>query len=601
MVPHRRTSPDDYEFRWRHLWHLTPSIWRHRWRIAIALLCLIAAKGATVTVPLILGEVVDAMDESLVVEVVLPLGLLLAYGALRLGSSLFSELQTAVFSRVRQSMMRELSVDVLRHLHDLSLRFHLGRQTGAISQDLGRATRSLAQLMNYLLFNIVPTLLEVAMVAGILFFNYDPRYVVVVVVTFGLYVVATLVLTEWRMPIRREMNRKESQANSRAVDSLLNYETVKYFGSESYEVQRYEDSLKEWEDAAVKTQYSLSVLNIAQGAIIAGGVTVLMVMAGQAVVDGDLSLGGLVAINAFLLQLFAPLGFLGTVYSILKHSMADMERLFSLFEEEPEVVDSDRATELEVSRGRVHFENVSFSYDPKRPILKGVDLEIPPGHKVALVGSSGAGKSTLGRLLFRFYDVDKGRVTIDGQAVDEVTQQSLRRHIGVVPQDTVLFNDTMRANIAYARRDATEEELRRAAEMANLLTFIESLPDGWETEVGERGLKLSGGEKQRVAIARVLLKAPPIVVFDEATSSLDSESEQQILEALNRLAQEQTTLAIAHRLSTITDADEIVVMEGGRVVERGSHDELLEADGRYAELWRIQAEEEREPGAGLDG
>ncbi len=594
MVPHRRSSPDDFEFSWGALLQLVPSMWRHRWRIAIALGCLIAAKGATVAVPLVLGAVVDAMDESMVVEVVLPLGLLLGYGALRLSSSLFSELQTAVFSRVRQSMMRELSVDVLRHLHDLSLRFHLGRQTGAISQDLGRATRSLAQLINYMLFNIVPTLLEVAMVTAILFFNYDPRYVVVVVGTFVLYVIATLLLTEWRMPIRREMNRKESQANSRAVDSLLNFETVKYFGSQDYEVERYEDSLKDWEDAAVKTQYSLSVLNMAQGTIIAAGVTVLMVMAGQAVVDGDLSLGGLVAINAFLLQLFAPLGFLGTVYSILKHSMADMERLFSLFEEEPEVVDDEDASQLEVTAGHVVFEDVSFSYDEKRPILRGVDLEIKPGQKVALVGSSGAGKSTLGRLLFRFYDVERGDITIDGQSVRDVTQESLRRQIGVVPQDTVLFNDTLRSNIAYARRDATQEELRQAAKLANLLTFIESLPDGWETEVGERGLKLSGGEKQRVAIARVLVKAPPIVIFDEATSSLDSESEQQILEALNRLAEDQTTLAIAHRLSTITDADEIVVMEAGRVVERGSHLELLEADGRYAELWRIQAEEEKE-------
>ncbi len=587
----RSVPPEDFRLSWRSVLQLFPSVWRHRWRVAFAIFLLLAAKVATVTVPLVLRSIVDALDRTLVVELVLPLGLLLLYGALRLGSSLFSELQTAVFSRVRQSMMRELSVDVLRHLHRLSLRFHLTRQTGAISQDLGRGTRSLATLLNYLLFNIVPTLVEIALVTIILFAEYDVRYVLVVVVTFTLYVIATLVLTEWRMPIRREKNTLESKANSRAVDSLLNFETVKYFTNEEYEIDRYEDELIKWEDAAVKTQYSLSVLNIAQGAIIAAGVTVIIIMAGQGVVDGELTIGDLVAINAFLLQLFAPLGFLGTVYSILKHAMADMERMFSLLEEPPEIVDVKDAQPLKVRRGEIRFEDVRFAYDQDRPILKGIDLTVPPGHKVALVGPSGAGKSTIGRLLFRFYDPTSGRVTIDGQDISTVTQKSLRDAIGVVPQDTVLFNDTLRANILYARQDASQQELDEAARMANLTEFIESLPQGWDTIVGERGLKLSGGEKQRVAIARVILKAPPILLFDEATSSLDSESEQEIMTALARLAEDQTTLSIAHRLSTITDSDRIIFLQNGEIIEEGTHDELLARGGRYAELWRIQAEE----------
>lgn len=590
----RTTPPDGFRLNWRSLLKLSPAVWRHRWRVLFSLLLLLAAKGATVSVPLILREVVNALDATAGRELALPLGLLLGYGALRLGSSLFSELQTSVFSRVRQSMMRELSVEVLRHLHTLSLGFHLTRRTGAISQDIGRGTRSLATLLNYLLFNIVPTILEVGLVTVILFAEYDLRYVIVIAVTFLLYVLTTFFLTEWRMPLRRRANKMESEANSRAIDSLLNFETVKYFNNEDYEVQRYEEDLRKWEDAAVATQYSLSTLNASQGLLIAGGVTALMILASQGVVDGTLTIGDLVAVNAFLLQLFAPLGFLGMVYSILKNSMADMERMFGLLDEKPEVLDVPDAPDLVVKEGAIRFEDVHFAYTDDRPILKGIDLEIPAGAKVALVGPSGAGKSTIGRLLFRFYDVKKGRILIDDQDISKVTQASLRRVIGVVPQDTVLFNDTLKQNLLYAKKDATEEELARAVEMANLTDFIASLPKQWDTIVGERGLKLSGGEKQRVAIARAILKAPPILLFDEATSSLDSESEREILTALNRLAKTQTTLAIAHRLSTIVDSDLIVVLDGGEIVEQGTHDELLALSGRYAELWRIQAEEQEE-------
>lgn len=571
-----------------------PSLWEYKGRVFLALLFLLAAKGATVAVPLLLREIVNTLDRAQVEVLLLPLGLLIAYGALRLSSSLFRELQTATFSRVRQAMMRHLSVDVLRHLHKLSLRFHLTRRTGAVSQDLGRGTRSLATLLNYLLFNIVPTLLEIALVTVILFAEYDYRYVLVILITFSFYVLATLYLTEWRMPLRREMNNMESSANSRAVDSLLNFETVKYFNNADYEVERYEKDLREWEDAAVKTQYSLSILNAAQGLIIASGVTVLLIIAGQGVVDGDLTIGDLVAVNAFLLQLFVPLGFLGTVYSILKHSMADMERMFSLLNQEPEIVDSPGARELKVQGGALRFENVSFSYNEDRQILRGISLEVPAGARYALVGPSGAGKSTIGRLLFRFYEPTSGRITIDGQEISKVTQKSLRDSIGVVPQDTVLFNDTLRANLEYARRGASFEELEEAAAMANLTEMIAAMPQGWETMVGERGLKLSGGEKQRVAIARAILKSPPILLFDEATSSLDSESEQEILNALQRLARRQTTIAIAHRLSTIVDSDHIVFLEKGEILEEGTHEELLALGGRYAELWRIQAEEMEE-------
>lgn len=592
--PSSSSPPSEFRFRFSMIGEFFPALWNYKARVFLALGLLLAAKGATVAVPLLLRELVDALDRSQVAVVVLPLGLLVGYGALRLATILFRELQTATFSRVRQSMMRELSVDVLRHLHRLSLRFHLTRQTGAISQDLGRGTRSLSTLINYLLFNIVPTLVEIILVTTILFAEYDLRYVLVILVTFVLYVITTLYLTEWRMPLRREMNDMESQANFRAIDSLLNFETVKYFNNADYEVERYQHSLRKWEDAAVKTQYSLALLNSVQGLIIASGVTILLVMAGQGVVNRELSIGDLVAVNAFLLQLFVPLGFLGTVYSIMKHSMADMERMFSLLHEAPEIVDAENARHLRVSHGELSFDQVSFGYTEDRPILRSISLTIPAGHRVAIVGPSGAGKSTIGRLLFRFYDPVKGSISIDGQDIRQVTQSSLREAIGVVPQDTVLFHDTIRANLEYARKEASFEEVKAAADMANLTHFIASMPQGWNTIVGERGLKLSGGEKQRVAIARAILKSPPILLFDEATSSLDSETEQEILSTLQNLARRQTTIAIAHRLSTIVDSDLIIFLERGQILEQGSHEELLALNGRYAELWRIQAEESSE-------
>jgi ATP-binding cassette subfamily B protein len=584
---------------WKTIRSLLPYLWEYKGRVIFALSCLVLAKLATVAVPLLLKDIVDKLSGPQV-QLVLPVVLLLGYGLLRAASTLFGELRDAVFAKVTQHAIRRVALKVFQHLHRLSLRFHLERQTGGVSRDVERGTKGIAFLLNFMLFNILPTLLEILLVAWILFAKYDAMFGVVTFLTLALYIAFTLMITEWRMIFRRTMNDMDSKANTHAIDSLLNYETVKYFGNEAYEARRYDTHLASWEQAAIRNTTSLAALNAGQSIIIAVGVTVLMVLAAQGVVDGTMTLGDLVLVNAFMLQLYMPLHFLGFVYREIKHSLADMERMFSLLEQNAEIQDRPGAPALEVDGGAIRFEQVDFSYEAKRPILHKVSFEVPRGHKVAVVGASGAGKSTLSRLLFRFYDVNAGRVTINGQDIREVTQASLRAAIGIVPQDTVLFNDSIYHNIAYGRPEAEREEVYAAARAAHIHEFVESLPDGYETVVGERGLKLSGGEKQRVAIARALLKNPAILVFDEATSALDSKSEKAIQAELARIAANRTTLVIAHRLSTVVDADRILVMDQGRIVEQGAHRELLDRDGLYARMWALQQEEEARDGVGSD-
>lgn len=592
-IPHRRTDDDlaQDNLKYRHnLQAMWPYVWDYRGRVLLALSALILAKVANVGVPVVLKYLVDGLDQPAHL-VALPLGLLLIYGALRLASSLFNELRDALFARVRYRAMRRLSNQLLSHLHQLSLRFHLERHTGAISRDLERGTRSVSSILNYLIFNIVPTIAELLLIIGILLFNYDPIFTLITLATVAVYIAFTFAMMDWRVKYRHEMNALESEANTQAIDSLVNYETVKYFGNEQFETQRYNATLQAWEEAAVKSQNTMSALNFGQSAIIAVGVTLIMIFASQSVVDGEMSLGDLVLVNAFLLQLFIPLNFLGVVYRSIKYALIDMDRMFKLLEKTPEIQDSAEARTLLLGEGAVSFEAVSFHYQTVRPILHEVSFHIAPGHKVAIVGPSGAGKSTLARLLLRFYDVNDGCVRINGQDVRTVTQASLRAAIGVVPQDTVLFNDTIEYNIRYARPEATPAEIIEAARLANIHEFIAQLPQGYETVVGERGLKLSGGEKQRVAIARAILKRPKILVFDEATSSLDSQSEQVIQQALAQVAEDHTTLVIAHRLSTIVDAEQILVMSQGRIVERGTHVELLALGGLYAQMWALQQED----------
>lgn len=570
---------------------MLPYIWEYRGRALFALICLMLSKVANVGVPLVMKDLVDYLEKTDKALLILPVSLLLVYGLLRLGNSLFNELRDAIFAKVRYRAMRRLSTRVLSHLHKLSLRYHLERQTGAISRDLERGTRSVSSILNYLVFSILPMVAEFSLVAIVLLSKYALVFTLVSFTAVGVYVAFTLLITEWRMDYRHQMNRLDSEANAQAFDSLINYETVKYFGNEAMELERYDRTLADWEFNAVKSQTSMSLLNFGQGAIIAIAVTSVMLLATQGVVDGEMSIGDLVLVNAFLLQLFIPLNFLGVVYRQIKYALADMDRVFRLLETAPEIADSPNARPLVVTEGRIRFQDVDFGYNPDRQILFGMDFEIEPGQKVAVVGHSGAGKSTLSRLLYRFYDTKAGQVLIDGQDLRQVTQASLRQAIGMVPQDTALFNSSIWFNLAYGNPAASRAEVERAAEMAHIRSFIESLPQGWDTLVGERGLKLSGGEKQRVAIARAMLKRPRILIFDEATSSLDSGTEQAILQTLKEVAENRTTLVIAHRLSTVVDADRILVMEQGRIIEQGTHHELLLKGGSYARIWALQQEE----------
>ena len=541
-------------------------------------------------VPVVLKDIVDQLDADYGRELTLPLALLFAYGVLRLSSALFNELRDGIFAKVRYRAMRRIAVKVFSHLHELSLRFHLDRRTGGISRDIERGTQSVSTLLNLLIFNIIPTLFEFILIGLLLLSSYPIEFALVTFFTVLVYVAFTLLVTEWRVKYRYAMNALDSDAGNQAIDSLINYETVKYFNNEEHEASLYDQTLSQWESAAVNSQTSMSALNFGQSAIIGVGVTLLMVYASMGVVDGTLTLGDLVLVNTLMLQLFIPLGFLGMVYRQIKHNLVDMESLFQLMDKPSEIADVPEAPKLVVDGGYVRFDDVSFSYTPERPILKRVSFDVPAGHKVAVIGPSGAGKSTLARLLFRFYDTDSGCITIDGQAIDQVSQASLRENIGIVPQDTVLFNESLYYNIAYARVNASEDEVRRAAKLANMDAFIESLPDGYDTLVGERGLKLSGGEKQRIAIARVILKNPRILVFDEATSSLDSQTEKTILQSLRELSHKHTTLVIAHRLSTVLDADEILVLDQKGIVARGTHRSLLSEKGLYADLWSLQQE-----------
>lgn len=572
---------------------LLPYLWEFKGRVLFAFSCLILAKFANVGVPLVLKEIIDALDINGHQLLVLPIMLLLAYGALRVASSMFNELRDVLFTRVRYRAMRRLTVRTLSHLHDLSLRYHLERKTGAISADLHRGSASLSSLLNYFTFSIIPIGIEFILVATLLISRYDFAFTLIIFASVILYITFTVKVMNWRMQYRIEMNRLESKANNDAVDSLINYETVKYFNNEKMESDRCNQTLGDWESNAVLSQSSMSALNLGQGAIIALGVTVIMIFAANEVVAGKMTLGDLVLVNALLLQLFIPLGFLGVVYRQIRYSLADMHQLVSLLNEHPEIEDKAGAKLLTVSKGEVKFNHVNFGYQDERQILHDVSFTIKPGKKLAVVGASGAGKSTLARLLFRFYDVNDGSILIDGQAISDVTQHSLREGIGIVPQDTVLFNDSIYYNLAYANPDANREQIIKAAKMAHIHEFIDSLPEKYDTMVGERGLKLSGGEKQRVAIARILLKAPKILVFDEATSALDTKSEQAILQDLKTTAENHTTLVIAHRLSTIVDADEILVLDKGRIVEQGQHQLLLEAKGTYAQMWALQQKEQK--------
>jgi ATP-binding cassette subfamily B protein len=572
---------------WRALGTLIPYLLEYRWRVAAALAFLATAKLANVGVPLVMKEVVDGLDASTAM-VAVPVALLAIYGILRFSTTLFAELRDVVFVRVTQRAIRRVALGVFRHLHSLSLRFHLERQTGGMTRDIERGTNGISTLLSYILFSILPVILEFALVAAVLLSRFDWRFAAITFGAVALYMAFTVMVTEWRMEIRRRANELDSSANTRAIDSLLNYETVKYFGNEEFEARRYDENLRKYEDAATKSESSLGLLNIGQALIIAAAVTALMLLAAQGVAAGAFTLGDLVLVNGLLIQLYIPLNVLGMVYRNIKQSLLDMDRMFRLLSAHREVEDRPGAPELPPGPASVEFRNVSFSYERERQILFDVSFRIAPGERVAVVGHSGSGKSTLARLLYRFYDVSSGAIRVNGVDVRDASQRSLRAAIGIVPQDTVLFNDTIRYNIRYGRPEASDAELVEAARAAHIHEFIASLPEGYEAMVGERGLKLSGGEKQRVAIARALLKNPRILIFDEATSALDSRAEQAIQAELERIAQGRTTLVIAHRLSTVMDADQILVLQHGGIVERGTHRQLLEKKGEYARMWALQ-------------
>ena len=579
---------------WSTVKTLLPYLWAYKVRVILAMLLLVGAKLANIGVPVVLKHIVDSLSITTAhpaAMMVLPLGLLVAYGALRLSSTAFTELREFVFIRVTQRAVRTIALKVFRHLHALSLRFHLNRQTGGVTRDIERGTRAVSSLVSFALFSIVPTLLEISFVLIYLITHYDIWFSVITFSALVIYIVFTISVTEWRTHFRRTMNELDSKAQTKAIDSLLNYETVKYFSNEDYEAQRYDHGLKNYETAAVRSQSSLSLLNTGQSLIIATAVTLILWRATQGVIDGKMSLGDLVLVNSFMLQLYVPLNFLGVLYREIKQSLADMERLFSLLDQNKEVADAEHAKPLLIERQRgaeIRFDQVNFSYESNRQILFDVSFTIAAGTTTAVVGRSGSGKSTLSRLLFRFYDIQSGAININQQDIREITQKSLRSSIGIVPQDTVLFNDTIEYNIAYGKPDASKEEIIAVAKAAFIHDFIESLPDGYQTMVGERGLKLSGGEKQRVAIARTLLKNPAILIFDEATSALDSHSEQLIQAQLKDIARHHTSLVIAHRLSTIVDAHQILVMDKGRIIERGTHQDLLAQQGAYAMMWERQ-------------
>ena len=580
---------------WRALRSLLPYLWPRRapalrLRVVLAMAMLLAARVTAVYIPVFYAQAVDALSPDDIGLIVLPLALILAYGAARVLSLAFNEARDAIFVNVAERAIRTIALEVFRHLHALSLRFHLGRQTGRLSQALDRGTRAISLLLRFSLFSIIPTAIELVLVFVILWNMLDAVIALTTMVTVVLYIAYTVMVTEWRIKFRRRMNEQEGRASSKSIDSLLNFETVKYFGNEAHEARRLDEALQEYERAAVMNQVSLSLLNVGQAAIIAVGLTAVMLLSAYGIVAGTMTIGGFVLANTYLMQLYQPLNVFGFIYREIKQALIDIEEMFGLLDESDEIADAPQAHDLVVDGGRIEFDRVAFGYDPRRPLLEDVSFIVPAGRTLAIVGPSGAGKSTVSRLLFRFYDVDGGAVRIDGQDVRDVVKSSLRAAIGIVPQDTVLFNDTIYYNIAYGRPDATPAEIERAARLARIHDFIISTPDGYQTVVGERGLKLSGGEKQRVAIARTVLKNPSILVLDEATSALDSATEREIQQNLRELARGRTTLSIAHRLSTIVDAHEILVLDAGSIVERGRHDELVALDGRYADMWRRQQE-----------